>query len=470
VSDAVAVGAVRTGRPASLVPATMKGTAHRHKRMGVAFGRRFFLLLAVGLVWSVPAFADLRLGLAMLAWDVLLAIAWLVDLGQISRAEPLVVQRSWRSPLSLSVESAVDLTIENRSTVGVTASIVDGVPSALSATPPRVRLAVGAHASATASYPVRPGTRGDLQIDAAFLRCQGPLGIAERWLRADLAQVVRVYPNLADATRGAVYLARSRQIEQERRHTRLRGRGREFDSLREYRAGDEIRDVCWTAAARRGKLVTRTYTVERSQTIWITVDSGRLMRARVGGLAKLDYAVNAALSLAHVALHSGDRVGLLTYGRTVRHRVPAARGSAHLRELIEQLAAVREEGAEADHLQAAGRLLADQRRRSLVVWLTDLADTAMTPEVVEAASRLSPRHLVLFIVIGQPDLGELADREPATEREMFQVAAAQEVVHRRELLLARLRDRGILALEADSATLSPTVVNSYLEIKERNRI
>ncbi len=138
--------------------------------------------------------------------------------------------------------------------------------------------------------------------------------------------------------------------------------------------------------------------------------------------------------------------------------------------MIEQLAQVREEGAEADHLQMAARLLTDQKRRSLVVWLTDLAETAMTPEVIEAASMMMPRHLVLFMVIGQPDLKELASKAPTRETEMYQIAAAQEMIHRRELLLAKLRERGALAMEVSSGAISPALVNAYLQIKERSQL
>jgi len=194
------------------------------------------------------------------------------------------------------------------------------------------------------------------------------------------------------------------------------------------------------------------------------------MRARVGGFSKLDQAVNSALSLAQVALYSGDRVGLIAYGRSIRQQLPAAKGSLHLRQMIEKLALVQEESSEADHLHMAGRLLTDQKRRSLIVWLTDLAETAMTPEVIEAASMMMPRHLVLFVVIGQPDLGELAGKTPQSESEMYRVAAAQEMVHRRELLLARLRERGALAMEVSSGSVSPVLVNSYLQIKERSQL
>ncbi|HWF91906.1 MAG TPA: DUF58 domain-containing protein, partial [Terriglobales bacterium] len=268
--------------------------------------------------------------------------------------------------------------------------------------------------------------------------------------------------------RHAIYLVRSRQIELEKRHTRIKGAGREFESLREYREGDEYRDICWTASARRGRPVTRLYQIERSQTIWLVLDAGRLMRTRVAGLTKLDYAVNAALSLGQVALGAGDRVGLLSYGRGIRQRVAPYRGSAHLRLIIEQLARVYSDAVEADHLHAVSALLSAQHRRSLIVWITDFPETAMTPEVIDAAAQMTNRHLVLFVVIGQPDLEATAAKEPRSVTEMFQTTAAQEMMHRREVLLARLRQRGALAVEVSSASASTAVVNSYLDVKQRN--
>ena len=205
-----------------------------------------------------------------------------------------------------------------------------------------------------------------------------------------LKQTVRVFPDLEDAKRHNIYLSRARQIELERRLIRQRGVGREFESLREYQPGDEFRNICWTATARRGKHVTKLFQVERSQAVWIVMDAGRLLRARVGELSKLDLSVNAALSLAQIALYSGDRTGLLVYGRNIQQRVGLGRGLSHMRTIIESLASVREEVAEADHLRAASVLLQLQKQRALIIWITDLADTSMTPEVIESASRSSP--------------------------------------------------------------------------------
>ena len=126
-------------------------------------------------------------------------------------------------------------------------------------------------------------------------------------------------PNIERARKQTLSLIRSRQVEIERRRYRQRGMGRELDSLREYQGGDEFRDISWTATARRNRLITRVFQMERSQTVWLVLDAGRLLRAQVQEpgsplrLSKLDHAVNAALSLAQVAMHCGDRVGLLAY-------------------------------------------------------------------------------------------------------------------------------------------------------------
>lgn len=453
-----------------LIPASVEGQAVPFKRAGVAFSNRFFFLLLVGLFWLIPAFTDKRFVLVMFAWDALLFLSWLLDLARLPSPVQLKIRRSWLSPSALSVESKVMLTLINASNSTIHAKLFDDVPHQLRSEPAQLEITSLPHRQADAQYSILPMTRGKANLGDIYIRYQSSMRIAERWARVPAAQTVTTYPNLEEAKRHSVYLIRSRQIELEKRYTRLRGLGRSFESLREYREGDEFRDICWTASARRGKLVTRLYEIERSQTIWILLDCGRLMRSRIAGLSKLDYAVNAALTLTQVAAYSGDRVGLLAYGRGIRQRVAAARGSAHLMQMMGQLALVREDQWEGDHLQAASRLLNDQKRRSLVVWITDLAETAMTPEVIEAASRLMPRHLVLFVVIGQPDLNELAAERPEDVDQMYQIAAAQEVVHRRELLLARLRERGALAMETSSGKLSTTVVNSYLEIKQRSQL
>jgi uncharacterized protein (DUF58 family) len=452
----------------ALRPGPVTAPAHRKKKIAVAFGPRFYLLLAVGFVWLGPAFREPRFFYALLAWDVLVLLAWLVDLLALPSAENLLVTRSWEGVPALSVNASIALTVENKSRSGMHVSLIDNVPTVLRAEAPELELKVAPKKEASKTYDILPTSRGETALSSVYVRYQGAMRIAEKWAVADLPQRICIYPNLVEAQRHSIYLVRSRQIEMEKRHTRMKGMGREFEGLREYREGDEYREICWTASARRGKLVTRLFQIERSQTIWLVLDAGRLMRTKVAGLTKLDYAANAALSLGQVALGSGDRVGLLTYGRAVRHRVAPYRGSAHLRQIIEKLARVQGESLEGDHLLAVSSLMSMQQRRSLIVWITDFPETAMTPEVIDAAAQMTMRHLVLFVVIGQPDLAITANKEPDSVSGMFQTTAAQEMMHRREILLAKLRQRGALAVEVSSAAASTAVVNSYLDVKQRS--
>ncbi len=451
-----------------LVPANMSARAENAGRIPFAFGRRFFLLLFVGLVWIAPAWSQPRFLYAMAGWDVLVLAVWFLDLRRIPTPARIGVRRVWKEPLGLSCDSEIVIEVSNAGAVPIFAQMHDEAPDTFSREIPSQRLAVASHGSASAAYAIKPQARGDAKFGDFWLRYASSWSLAERWARARLGQSVRVYPNLGESQRMRIYLLGSRQIELEKRLKRQRGQGREFESLREYRAGDEFRDICWSATARRGKMITKIYQIERSQTVWIVVDAGRLLRARVDGLTKLDFAVNAALSLAQVAFYCGDRVALLAYGRKPQQRVPAGRGTPHLRLLMESLAQVRAETFEANHLLAAELLLSSQNRRSLIVWMTDLAETAATPEVIECAASMATRHLVVLGIMAQKELHSIIAARPENAEEMYRYAAALEIVQRRQLLLRRVRQQGAMALEADPGGLSTALVNQYLEVKERS--
>ena len=453
-----------------LVPANVEAPAESAGRIPFAFGRRFFFLLLIGLAWIVPAWKQPRFLYAMWLWDVLVMLGWAWDLYHLPRPGQLRVRRVWREPLGLARKSIITIEVYNSINTILSVCLTDEAPATFNSELREVQLVVPAARSASGAYSVEPRERGDAKFGDVWLRYRSPLCLAERWARARIGQDVRVYPDLGESQKMRIFLIRSRQIELEKRLKRQRGHGREFESLREYRAGDEFRDVSWSVTARQGKLITKLYQVERSQTVWIVLDLGRLLRARVGRLNKLDHAVNAALSLAQVAFYSGDRVALLAYDRKLQQRVAAGRGVPHLRVLIEALAHVRAANSEADHLLAANALLSSQHQRSLVVWLTDFAETAATPEVIECTAAIARRHLVLFGVMAQTELRSLVAQRPVTVQEMYRYSAALEIVHRRDLLLRQLRQQGAMIVEASPAGLSAALANQYLEVKERNLI
>ncbi len=451
-----------------VVPESVSAPLSSAGRLPAAFGRRAFLLFGLGLVLIGPAFLNRQFLWAMVAWDGLVLLAWLVDLRLLPKPREILATREWSGALQLGGETQMRLTFEGKTRTSLQLNVVASLPEELAQEPSEASLVFHHATENRLSIPVMPLQRGEAEIGPVFVRIQSPLGIAERWARVDLPQTVRVYPGTGNREEQSLNLLRTRRIEIIKRLSRHKGLGREFESLREYRQGDAMRDICWPATARRARLIVKEYQVERGQPIWIMLDCGRLMRARVGNRTKLDSAVAAALNLAEVAMFGGDRVGLFAYGHHASRMVGLGRGDNHLRLIMDQLSLVQGESGEADHFGAAAKLLAKQSRRSLIVWITDLPDSVMTPEVYEGASVLLGRHLVIFAAIADPELKTEAEKRLRTPDGIFETAAAMDVLHRRERLIASLRARGAHTLEVEGGKLANAVVQEYLSIKERD--
>jgi uncharacterized protein (DUF58 family) len=460
--------------PRALVPPQTTMRARALGRISFGFGPRFFVALLLGLLWLVPAWWAPQFVVVMCLWDLFVVAVFVADLLRLPKPLQIEAGRLWEHAPCLATLSSITISIRNFGVKPIRCYLVDETPVSFRLAPPSLLLVAAPGAQAKTSYQILPRQRGDVRLGRLFIRYQSQLGFAERWAAAEISQTVRVLPDLEQARQHALYLIRSRQVEMEKRRRRQRGHGREFESLRDYRSGDDLRDICWTATARRHQLTTRVFEIERSQPVWIVLDAGRLLRAEILQeqsdlrLSKLDFAVNAALSLAQVATQCGDRVGLLAYGRSIQFNVAVGRGALHLRTIVDCLAQVHGEASEADHSRAARVLLTEQSRRSLVVWITDFAETPTTPEVIEYAMQMTRRHLVVFTAMNQPDLNLLAETTPRSTEEMYRHAAALEIAHRREVLLRALRQRGVFAFELVPGLLASSLVNQYLDIKERN--
>jgi uncharacterized protein (DUF58 family) len=450
-----------------MVAKPARSAAAAVRRFSFGFTQRTLSLLLVGTLWFVPAFFARGFVWGVVVWDATVLLFALID-GLLLPAPSLVeATRSWISAPALGSASEVELTVLQRGRRLLRCRVMDDLPAAFMLAPQWMEATCYPGIPASLRYAFTPRQRGDHAAGKLYLRYRSALGLLERWSAADLTQTVRIYPTTRTAQEQDLFLARNRQLELQLRRQRQRGLGRDFDTLRDYLDGDDLRDVCWKASARRGALITKQYQTERSQAVWLLIDAGRLLQARVGDYTKLDYATATALAMSQLALASGDRVGLLAYGRDTQQLITPRRGGGQLRQILDALALVRGEAAEADHLRATLTLNRLQPRRSLVLWLTDPAETSMQPEVAEGAAQLMRRHLVLFVAIEQRDLREIAGMRPKNQQQMFAGAAAQEMVHWRELLLARLRQRGALTLETHPEEMTSFVLNRYLEIKEK---
>jgi uncharacterized protein (DUF58 family) len=477
----------------TLIPQSASATAKPLGKRGRVFGFGLtpltLLLFAAGWLLAIPAFFHPRDIYFMLGWDGLLLLAATVDAVLLPKAELLTVTRGFLDSPQLGEGTRVELAVRLDAESVLDVRMVDDLHPALVGAPAVQRVEAFPREDAVSVTTVYPLQRGDFALAKVYLRYRGVFKLAERWAVAEPAQRVRVYPAHEDSRENtAFYLLRARQIEMQKRKLRLRGVGRDFDSLRDYQQGDELRNISWTATARRGRLVTRQFTVERSQQVWIVIDAGRLSRTAFElrtdnversyaetaterearhrlTVTQLDQATTAATMLAQVISGSGDKFGMMAYGRTIQQILPPGAGATHLRLLIDMLSQTKSETAEADSLLAVARLKNLQQRRGMMVWITELVDSAGRPEIVTAAAELVRRHLVVLVVLKHPELDAMAARVPTNKDEMFHAAAAQEMLERRRETLAQLERQGVLIVETTAEEVGVRAVSKYLEVK-----
>jgi uncharacterized protein (DUF58 family) len=428
--------------------------------------RRSVWVAAVGLMPALAAVAWPGLAWLCLGLDVALLVLVLLDGWRAPGAEVLRVHREVAQVLSSNVVQPVRLQLEAAPDApGVLrGELRDTVPPG-----PEVqghRQAFVLEGRLALEYQLKPLTRGDLAFGDLWVRLEGPLGLGAREVRFPLAQTVRVFPDLTALSKDAVALARAEDAPS-KRVLQVRGEGREFESLREYRPGDDRRALDWKATARRGKAMVRQHQPERNQVVLLMIDCGRHMTGEVNGRRKLDHAVDAALRLARVSLDQGDQVGVVAFAAGVQSMLPPGKGPQQLHAITQALYRVEATMEESDYGAAMDRAFSRYVRRSLVLVLTDLLDADAAQALTARVARLKPRHLPVVVSLRDEELELLATREPSTRGQALERFVAGRLEDDARHTVARLRGVGARVVRTAPRLLGPATVSEYLEIKSR---
>ncbi|MDR3708954.1 MAG: DUF58 domain-containing protein [Capsulimonadaceae bacterium] len=437
--------------------------------------RRVALLLLIGIVPLAFSGALRWLAWGVLGYDVLLVILVLADIALTPKGA-YTVSRAVEDKLSLGVDNLVtltaryqsetrlpygarlrQLTVRDEPPVDFDSGRVATFILALSAT----------HRDETISYHVRPPAKGDYEFGDTYIGYDGYFGLIRRVARIRTRQDVRVYPNLVETAKYDMLARSGRLMQVGIRNYRQRGEGSEFESLREYVPGDEYRKIDWAATARRHKLISRQYQVERAQNIVLVIDAGRNMLQKVGATAKIDYVINTALMLGYVASSSDDRVGLMVFDGEVRTFIPPGKGKTQVYRLLDALYNVSAVMVESDYDAAFKDLAARWRRRSLVVLFTDLVDTDSSAQMLSALSILERRHRVLCVTVSDPSIVASARDVPEEPADVFRKAVSVQVLQERRQAASVLKHRGIWTIDSPPESLSSDLINHYLALKAR---
>jgi uncharacterized protein (DUF58 family) len=436
--------------------------------MRFVFTKLFYALLAIGFVPLSLSWGRPILGWVALTFDLAIIACAIFDAWNSKLSKGVRIERHFGGRFAVNAETEVRIEIVNRTPRDISLIVKDEQPPQMKLSGARTaHLAVDGQTSASLVYGLTPPKRGQFQFGRIAVRYLSRWRLTWRDAFAGEATTVKVYPNMRRAREAELKALGARSFVAARRKSQWRGEGRDFESMRDYVRGDEMRHISWTATARRGKLVTRQYQMERDQTILIALDAGRLMTARIENETKLDSAVHAALALMSAAARAGDNAGLLVFGRRIKAYLPPKRGAEHLDAALEALYAIEPEMIEPSYSRAFEFISANSRRRSLVVVLTDLVDEEGSSELLSSLKLLRPRHLPLVVTIADRDLKAVVRESPENEREMFTQSVAEEIIHLREAALRLVESQGGLALDVTAAVLAPKLLETYLRVKER---
>lgn len=404
---------------------------------------------------------------ALLLNLVLVAVA-LVDLMISPRPGEVVVERELSDVLSVGAANPVTLSIRNRSQTPLTVSIHDD-PGPLCATErlPQTIRALPDRAEQV-SYIVRPLRRGSSEMPAVHLRFPTRLGL---WTRHDVRELVspiRVYPDIRAVYRYELMARQNRLAEIGVRTRRMPGQGREFERLREYRHGDEVRQIDWKATARQRQLITREFNTERNQNIVLMVDCGRFMRSESGGMSYLDRALNSAIMLSWIALGQGDNVSLVAFSSRIERFIRPVRGKPGIQSILRSTYDIQVSPDASDYSMALEYLTTVQRKRALVILITFVTDELQLRVIGNSLRLRSLPYLPLCVLLQDVGLRSMADRVPESDLDAFHTVAAAQILTGQSHEAAVLRESGVMLIETAPELLSERLINEYLSIKARN--
>lgn len=427
---------------------------------------------------SWPSVALLALGLPLgvvtasstvvWAWAILVLLLVAADVCLAPSPRRLAAQRKVASSVRRLESTTSTTTVANPTRRHVRGFVRDAWQPSAGAPPARVPLDLPGGEMRRFKTPLRPTRRGDLHAGPVVVRVSGPLRLAGRQLSIPVRTTLRVLPEFASRRHLPSRLARLRELDG-RSAVRIRGAGSEFDSLREYVIGDDVRSIDWRASARRTELVVRTWRPERDRRVLILIDTSRHAATRVGDQPRLDTSIEAALLLSALASKAGDRVEVIAFDRSVRARVRGVSGPGLMSALADQLAPIEPRLVEADWTAAAAVIGDALSQRALVAVLTSIDPAAVESGMLRALGTVAATHQVVIASVDDPEVVDMIEAR-GDALDVYGAAAATRFDLERKGVAERLVKSGIDVVSAGPDQIAPRLADRYLALKGAGRL
>ncbi|WEK33451.1 MAG: DUF58 domain-containing protein [Candidatus Pseudobacter hemicellulosilyticus] len=441
--------------------------------LSLFFSRRFYMAFVVIILLFVGSYTWPALFTA--ARIVLLSFAGLTLLDYFIlfvRKRAISVQRLLPDAFSNGDENKVQLQLVNRYPFRVQLLLIDEVPEQFQLFNFKIPLSLAGGEEKSLDYHLRPVQRGEYIFRQVNLFVRSPLGLVTRRLKTGEPEtMVKVMPSFLALRQFELKAHGSNLSEAGSRKIRKIGHSLEFEQIKEYVTGDDIRSINWKATARRGgQLMVNNFMDERSQQVYCIIDKGRVMKMPFEGMALLDYAINATLILSRVALIRQDRAGLITFAEQIGHFLPADRKAAQMPRILETLYNQDTRFLESDYEKLHALIRTRITSRSLIVLFTNFESLAGLERQMPFIRSIARNHLLLVVFFENTELDQLTTTRADTIEELYIRTIAEKFMAEKRQIVKELQKHGVLTILTPPRQLTVNTVNKYLELKARQAI
>lgn len=434
------------------------------------FSRRLYAaLVAIALVfvlsyWFSFLFEVARVGLVFLVLMVLL------DYISLFRKTGITVRREAPDRFSNGDPNKVNLVVKNNYAFRTSLNIIDEIPVQFQQRNFKIALNLKPGTEVIAKYSLRPVERGEYIFHDIRAFTKSPLQLVVRRITINAEQTVKVLPSFVTLRQYEIKAHSSNLAEAGNKRVRKLGASLEFEQIKEYVRGDDIRTIHWKATARKGQLMVNNYTDERSQQIYCVIDKGRVMKMPFEGMSLLDYAINATLILSKVALIKQDKIGLISFSDQLGSVLVADRKSDQMHNILEMLYHEQTRFLESDFEKLYALMRTRITGRSLVVLFTNFESMSGLERQLPYIRNIARHHLMLVVFFENTELKQLTESRVDNAEDLYIKTIAEKFAHEKRLIVKELQKHGILTILTTPQSLTVDAVNKYLELKARHAI
>ena len=437
----------------------------------IFFSRRFYWTLVSIIVLFILAYVFPWLfSVAKLVFGGFLLLV-LLDYTILFSKKGIRAQRKVPDAFSNGDQNKVEIIIRNRYPFKSRLKVIDELPDQFQRRDFLLESIVDGSSATNLHYHLRPVERGEYQFHGINVFVRSPLGLVVKRERIDAEQTVKVLPSYVHLRQFELLAHSNNLAEAGNKKIRKIGHSLEFEQIKEYVTGDDIRSINWKATARKGgQLMVNNYTDERSQQVYCIIDKGRVMKMPFEGMTLLDYAINATLILSKVALIKQDRAGLITFAESIGHFLPANRKAAQMGSILDALYNQQTRFLESNFEKLNALIRTRITQRSLIILFTNFESLSGLQRQLPFFRSIARSHLLLVVFFENTELRQLTESRATDVESLYIKTIAEKFVYEKRLIVKELQQHGIFSILTAPKNLTIDTVNKYLELKARQAI